>query len=757
MRAIYLVTILAGPLVAQDVTRGQDIPAGTRTARVTLTLNEAPRPGDRFVADISTDKIKAVLITPGGLRITEANASSAGMEWTSDPFTPALGTTDGGHALVVDFAMPGKAGSYVFEFDAGAATSRSRVNIRFISEKREYDAMMRSLPGFKMAGPVALGSKRPETLNFTLAQEEKVGIFDVVVTDPSAKVGFTLPGGRVIETADGQDQGLDWKTVKKAEDIDGADSSFGIGGFLLHRDGTHHVFIFESAPQGRYEVLARTSETKPVELTAAFIPLGRALEDAVQSLGKLGDAPPGQVRLQPYALPYDCYVGDSVDLMVGLTGDPVVEPVNFKVQLEYRTQLGQDSQGATQWSEPVVEDTNIVLTRTPEGLYTGKLTPARPGRLRVGIQVSGKSTKGKAFSEQIPVGEMNVHRVAARLGSLTEQAIPKNGSDKLERLEITAHLDVVLPGPYEMRLSIDDAHSSLGMLASGTGVLAAGGQTLTISIPAEDIRKKLKDGPWTIRGVQIFRPEGNSFGDFVGAGVAGSREPTLTTAAYRRDQWDQGDAFTDEQATAHGVYPTSSGLFRMVEVDWGVTTPGGQCSWSASLGMDAYQSRNVISSGVLPNGRTVLSFVFDGAMVTGAPSAKWYFSSLIDCESVKFADDHAQPLISVTLDPTQFEAAPPFFVDSQEILRLRAGEERGFLAIDVYGKKREDVSVRVGDPVPGITVTGPAFRGDVGWAAQYGGFLKVDSNVMPARYFVPILAASGSETSQTALVVDVVP
>jgi hypothetical protein len=390
--------------------------------------------------------------------------------------------------------------------------------------------------------------------------------------------------------------------------------------------------------------------------------------------------------------------------------------------------------------------------RTPEGRYAGKIVPARPGLLRVGVEASGKTTKGKPFSDRLPVGNVSVNRVVARFESIEEKAIARDGSDKLARLEISAHLKVVLPGPYQMSLVVDNADSSMGMLPSGRGTLAAGEQTLAVSIPAVDIRKRLKDGPWTIRGVQISRLDGN-YGDFVGTG-----NPSLKTAPYTRDQWAQGDAFTDEQVTAHGILPASSGRFRMVEADWGVTTPGGPCYWQATLMLDLPPSPHVLVRGILPKGRAVLSFVFDGAVVAQATKTKLAFSPILQCDFGEVVDDHREPLMWVTLDPAQFEPAP-FFVDSQLMLRLRAGESSTFGMIDVYGKKGEEVSVRPSDTVPGISVTRLTFRDESPFlkAAQYDVEVKVDSTATPGRYFLPILATAGGETSQTAVVVDVVP
>lgn len=139
-----------------------------------------------------------------------------------------------------------------------------------------------------------------------------------------------------------------------------------------------------------------------------------------------------------------------------------------------------------------------------------------------------------------------------------------------------------------MRLEVRDS-GAIGLRASGKANLGAGQQTLTASIPAAALRRRFKDGPWTISGVEIFRPEGNTLGDSVATGNL-----TLKTAPYKRDHWDRGEAWSDEEVTVRGIYPANSGHFRMVEVELNVTTPGGTCSWMGSLNMDRYE--NPISS-----------------------------------------------------------------------------------------------------------------------------------------------------------------
>jgi hypothetical protein len=407
MRGLYAFLLLVSQLVGQGVPaprRAQRIAAGAR-ARLILNLNKRPEDGDRILVDISTDKIRTVLITPDGRRVDEANSGSAGLRWNaSGAFTPPLGSTDGGRSIDIDFEESGRAGRYVFEFDATSTTTPSDVKGRFIP----HNPVISLLPGFRKVGPVTLnGPRRSVPLDLTLTRPEKDGVFDIVITDPTANVSITMPGGRVIVAPEGKEEGVAWTTVQKPRDLDrSSESFFLISGFLLSRDGTHHVFRFDTAAEGRYQIRAQTSEKARVQLTAAFIPIGRASEELAKSLEEVykimekpPSAPPGQLRVEMNSLPDHWFVGDPLKILVHVVGDPVREPLKFHVQLEYRARLGV-TDGTVHWDHPVVEDTDVVLARTPEGAYTGAVTLTRSGLLRVGVEAIGTTEKGKAFSGQ---------------------------------------------------------------------------------------------------------------------------------------------------------------------------------------------------------------------------------------------------------------------------------------------------------------------------------------------------------------------
>ena len=418
MRVLCVLALLVSPLAGQGIAslnRGQDIAAGVRSAKVVLTLDTPPEIGDAFFIDVSSDKITTALLLPDGDRVllhdgdrVDAVYSHIGLAAYAWWNTPPLGRADGSYLITLEFNELGKAGRYEFEFAAGATKTASHVNVSFKSNRHEYDAWLRSAPGFLTVGPVMLNQTRPSaTLDLVLPRQEVSGLFDVVVTDPGAKVSLALPGGRLIESAEGEEDGFEWKILQDANDLDALEPF--LGRLLLHRDGTHHVFMFETALKGKYQVRAQTSAKRRVELTAAFIPVGGLLERGLQSLETIKYAPVGETFFQIYSTPEACFVGASFELSVGLTGEPVLDP-KFKVQLEYRAPLGRGADGYLHWDEPIVEDANVTLTRTPEGRYVGRITPMRVGLLRVGVRVNGETTSGKSFSREETSKSIDVHR-----------------------------------------------------------------------------------------------------------------------------------------------------------------------------------------------------------------------------------------------------------------------------------------------------------------------------------------------------------
>ena len=315
-----------------------------------------------------------------------------------------------------------------------------------------------TLPAAKTQGPITLSRSNPSgEIEITLDADEEASFFDIVITDPKANVSMTLPDGRRIDETVDPRGNITWTKLNRASDMDSP--GFRLSSFLLPGEGTHHFLAFEKADRGVYRIHAETTQSASVLLTARFTPFGRSLDDAIS---RLSEVPPGEVVLDISPLPSECFMGDPIDLVASFRGDPVTDEVTFEVRLEYQDILPRDSRKLRQFGPPTVEQVPIVFTRGPDGSFRSRLIPQRSGLLRIGVHASGTTTSGLPFSEEASSNRFEIHREVARLKSLSETAVDTDGSGTLDRLDITARVDVVIPGRYLIQFLIKDSGQSVG-------------------------------------------------------------------------------------------------------------------------------------------------------------------------------------------------------------------------------------------------------------------------------------------------------
>lgn len=505
MESMRLFALLALPILlhAQTPPERTPVPAGA-TRRIVLQIATAPTEGDAIYFDISTKQLAIAVVTPEGERVTEQTSEKAGFDWGHLDVTPPIGSTDAGAIGSMHFLRDGLAGTYVVEFTAPAGVHNASATAQFGSEQEKYLAVMSHAAGFQKIGPFQLmPGQKP--LEIVVDQDEEGALFDLV-TPASAQLLMTLPNGQTIDESVGKQSMMSWVSATR-ETIDRPGAMFGLGGFLLPCKGVHQVLTFKNAAKGKYQVSAAGS---PTEITAVFLPLGRLLKEATDVTTAHPPAPPGRTVVQAYALPYEAKVGDKLPVMVGITGDPISD-LRFVVQMEYRQILSRDP---LRYSAPETVAVPTTFTKDSQGRYTGTVVPRKPGSLRVGVQVSGRSSSGRTFLEETVMNGVTVTGVVARFLGLTTRSVDVDKNGTLDRFAITAKLDVAVPGDYEMRLVI------LGSADSGTPVnvrqkLAAGIQVLTATLSAEEVRSRLSDGTWTIAMPQIHRAEGDAFGETV--------------------------------------------------------------------------------------------------------------------------------------------------------------------------------------------------------------------------------------------------
>jgi hypothetical protein len=263
---------------------------------------------------------------------------------------------------------------------------------------------------------------------------------------------------------------------------------------------------------------------------------------------------------------------------------------------------------------------------------------------------------------------------------------------------------------------------------------------LRVSVPAERLRAALKDGPFTIDQVQVYRLTGNSLGDRVAGSVR-----ALTTAAYKRAGWDRGAVFGEEEVRLRPVRAGKSGKYRALEVVWEAVSEGGSCSWTGDLSVDNV-SVHLIQSGDLRPGRNRFVYEFDAGGWAREAGKAAGFHGIVNCEDGSAGA--ASAYVPLRVNPREFEpwgTAMP--VVTQWMVRTTVGRDEGARAeLETRGRAPGQVQYRLTSVPKGLN------------AMIQGADLLVAAGVgvAPGRYYIEVDGVSGRERGTGTVVVDVV-
>jgi len=705
---------------------------GATSVSIAIPIRRAPVDGDTIQFQAPTLLLKATILTPDGRRITAENAEAAGFQWSETPITPPIGSADDGYLGTLFLRKTAPAGTYTIEFRSqNPATKSAVVSAAFVRDRPPVTGS--ALRDSKKLGRVTVTAPTSvRELRFTVARDQGGTMIDILVTHASARIRLTLPSGEVLTSESPARAGFEWKATGNLSDFD--EDGFSVRPFLLAGPGMHHVIAVENPAPGAYVVRIERSASSPREISAqgVMVPVEQIFKEATDTLIN----PPG-VRVASDT-PQDCFVGEEIPLLVRLIGDPIAPNVKFEVRVETRPPLGRDARGSFQYGEPTLTTVPVAFTRSPNGLDRAVLIAKDSGLTRISIRASGTRTGGGPFDAETTVGPFLVSPVVAAFASLTEHAVDDDGNGRPDRLEIVASFDVIKPGKYEMRLTLEGSpRETVSTIAKAE--LAAGRGQIIASIPAKELFDRLKDGPYKIKNVQIFRPQGNTFGDFVQG-----RIPVLTTAAYKRDQWDRGNSYGQEKVELKPLRPVGSGKFTALEVVWEAIVPGGHCSWSGSLTLGRSRGE-AVQSGDLAAGAQRFSFEFDARQFAAAQTSKGSVSVTVSC-----GRDPASFDTFLTVDPSQFAPLEtPVRAFSRHMLNIRPGDS-AFLStahLEAEGRAPGSYTFRVTKAPPQIAAR---IQGNAVVATMLEG-------TQPGRYYIEFEAASANDRDIGFVVVDVPP
>jgi hypothetical protein len=391
-----------------------------------------------------------------------------------------------------------------------------------------------------------------------------------------------------------------------------------------------------------------------------------------------------------------------------------------------------------------IESVPVTFTRGLDGDYHGLVVFPKAGYARIEVSAKGETASGQSFAELAIFGA-RIHQVVARILSVDAKAVDLDGDHKFDRLDVTTSLDVIVPGEYTETIYVTDAKQRKvgGLIGIGSATLRPGRQSLTNRISGWRIWNELPDSPYEVHLEQLFLAPGR---------LVRGVERWSHVVTEPRDAWDHGPTYGEDHAVIHGILPAPSGRFRLAEVEWEVTTPGGHCSWGGSLAAVGAPVLSAGRSAEIPAGRHKVSFFFDGAAIAQVGAHQWMLSAGVECGGTTGRGTLVGR--TVNLDADLFQPQNPAFLFSgQENFVGEGGRWSAHLYANNYlGRLGTHISLT---EVPKELDAQLTRVFESGTRADAELSVLVSATASPGRYFIELAASSGSETVTRYIAVDI--
>lgn len=733
-------------LLTSSAGKSVNFEPGSTAHRLVLAVTEPPAPGDRIEMRLTTQKVDIDMVTPDGRRINAHNSKEIGFEWFDEVDLVPLGE-DTAHIVRVVFARPDLAGNYALEFVAPDLKQTARADVRFVSRLAEYAEKVRSARGLQIRAARIHGfADIPINVSSDFAKDANAW-FEIALSAPADKLTLKLPIGRILDIGPGDHAEYSLRTFEEhyPKRVEEDFTSL----WDIPMDGTHYLIQLSNTSKGRYAVHVEShSKAIVVVRFGTFEGLAKAIGKQFTEQPELLQPRPGKVKLGVQTLPFNCYAGDTLAVVAKLPGNIGSKTPEFTARIQNQPLLASTDIGMRYGDPGPVETQPLAMAHEADGTWHGAVTIKNAGMARVSLRVSGETAQGIPFTEEILLtnSTMIVYPIVARLVSLTALPVDEDGDGKFDRLDVTAELDVSYPGTYQMGCTFTSGGHTFRVYAakSSPNRLARGRRTLTLSFRSQSLWNQLRYGPLVVGDVSLLYEDGGYLVKVPNMNVQAQTEP------LKREQWYPGRVFGDDDVTVHGIQPASSGRFRFAEVQWGVTTSGGQCAWNGML----RNAGNMLFPGVryegsLPPGRTILSFIFDADPIANG-KAGWSIGAGIQCGR----DDARLDSASLAIDPGQYQPAQESFsIELTNPTRIVTG---GSASVSLGVRSaRERVSFRLGNIPAGLTARLglPIRRTDY---VEDHVTVQVAADTRPGRYGIEIAVDSETETVRTELLVDVV-
>ncbi len=394
------------------------LPANTASTLFNFTIESGTAGKD--VIDVNCASAQAVvsLVTPGGVEITAANATSLGYTFT----TVAAGTQDDddiispmtlpGTHTVIEFPTPASPGVYKIKANTtGVSSATSLMAVYFSSSQVRLGAAANAME-YKVGDTVVLSG---------VLRDDNIAVNGATLT---ASISAPLDISQQVSIGPYQ------LVSQQAADAD--DTDF-----------TYTAQLTNSGP-ARTSIVATLNVDDPsLEIIDGALIFGPvAANGTVTSTNSFTIRRATNSALVPSLLKWQ----------------PVATGTATSVSLV---------------------DGGPFDNSTGDGVYTGTFTPSLPGDYSAVVTATGTAASGQAFS-RTSSALFRVSPAMASFLSFTNTPIDYNGIGVANKVRVTASIAVQQAGKYRFGISMDDGTGALKSMGYATAVLTTGTQTLSI-------------------------------------------------------------------------------------------------------------------------------------------------------------------------------------------------------------------------------------------------------------------------------------
>jgi hypothetical protein len=246
-----------------------------------------------------------------------------------------------------------------------------------------------------------------------------------------------------------------------------------------------------------------------------------------------------------------------------------------------------------------------------DGLYAGALIPAAAGTYQARAVLTGTTPGGVAVVRHSAAIFTVVPPSLALVGSATASPVDADANARIDALDVTVAVNVVVPGDYVVRVGLVASNGASTTETRQVTLGSVGATTVVVRFTAEAIRRLGVDGPYRIAPVEI------TFLGTSGAIPADRATDLGATPALALATLEQPGISSAGTITATPADTNGNGLFDVLDVGVGVTfTNAGTYAWSALLlDRNGRQIGVASASGSQSAGPSTLPLQFNGQTI----------------------------------------------------------------------------------------------------------------------------------------------